>query len=79
MSKEVLENIIELVADVVGVPVDDINAQSSPDNIKSWDSINHLNLMLALEETFQKKISPEEIEQMTSVKHIYRLIKEKIS
>lgn len=79
MPEEVLEDIIELVAGVVGVPVDDINAQSSPDNIKSWDSINHLNLMLALEETFQKKISPEEIEQMTSVEHIYRLIKEKIS
>lgn len=79
MPEEVLENIIELVAGVVGVPIDDINAQSSPDNIKSWDSINHLNLMLALEETFQKKISPEEIEQMTSVEHICRLIKEKIS
>jgi|TARA_B100000315_G_scaffold50858_1_gene45395 acyl carrier protein len=79
MSEDILKNIIELVADVFGVPVDDIDAKSSKDNIKSWDSINHLNLVLALEETFQKKISPEEIEQMTSVEHIYQLIKEKIS
>ncbi len=79
MPEDILKNIIELVADVFGVPVDDIDAKSSKDNIKSWDSINHLNLVLALEETFQKKISPEEIEQMTSVEHIYQLIKEKIS
>tara|TARA_Y100000294_G_C8557883_1_gene337888 strand:- start:303 stop:542 length:240 start_codon:yes stop_codon:yes gene_type:complete len=79
MPEDILKDIIELVADVFGVPVDDIDAKSSKDNIKSWDSINHLNLVLALEETFQKKISPEEIEQMTSVEHIYQLIKEKIS
>ncbi|HWC76736.1 MAG TPA: acyl carrier protein, partial [Blastocatellia bacterium] len=43
---------------------------SSPEQIKEWDSIGHLNLMLALEQSFDVSFSTEEIVTMQSVAEI---------
>ena len=37
-----------------------INEASSPENIESWDSMNHMNLILALEEEFGIKITDDD-------------------
>lgn len=79
MAEEVLDRIIELTADVLDVPVDEITAKSSPETIKKWDSIQHLNLVLAFEEHFQLKFLPEEIWQMLTIDQIYQLIKGKMT
>jgi acyl carrier protein len=51
--------------------------ESSPDNITSWDSLQHLNLVLALEQEFQVQFSPEEIEEILSVELAAALLDEK--
>ena len=51
---------------------------SSPDNIESWDSLQHLNLVLALEQEFRTQFTPEEIEQLLSVELIAALVEEKV-
>ena len=67
-----------IVGDIFGVPLEKITAQSSPDTIETWDSINHLNLVLALEQEFGVQFSPEEIEQLLSVELIVALVAEKM-
>lgn len=79
MAEEVLDQIIELAADAFDVSVDEISTESSPDTIKNWDSIRHLNLVLAFEEYFRLKFIPEEIEQMVSIDQIFQIIKKKMS
>ena len=37
------------IAEVLGVPSDSINDDSSPETIPTWDSLNHLNIVMALE------------------------------
>jgi len=53
-------------------------ATSSPDTIDTWDSIQHLNFVLALEEKFGLQLSPEEMEQMRSVGEAAQLIQGKV-
>jgi acyl carrier protein len=39
----------------------EINEDSSADSIEQWDSLRHLNLVLALEEEFGISIPDEEV------------------
>jgi acyl carrier protein len=47
-----------------------VNDEISQKNIDEWDSLNHLNLMVQLEEEFEISLSPEQIASMTSLKTI---------
>jgi acyl carrier protein len=62
---------------VFQVPLDEVQAESSPDTIPNWDSLQHLNLVLAIEQEFNVQFSPEEIEQLLSVELVAALLEEK--
>ena len=47
------------------------------DQIASWDSINHMNLIVSLEEEFKVRFSEEEINELISLDLIELVIKEK--
>ena len=53
-------------------------AESSPEMIETWDSTQHLNFVLALEEKFGLQLSPEEVEQMLNVGEAARLVESKL-
>lgn len=44
-------------------------------NVKKWDSLNHINLILAIESKFKIKISPEQNFQLNSYKKILNFLK----
>jgi len=67
-----------MASDLFGVSPEQVNAASSPETIETWDSIQHLNLVLALEEKFGVRLSPEEIEQMKSIEEVTRLVEGKL-
>ena len=73
-----LEKTRAIVADIFEVPLETVTPQSSPDTIGTWDSMHHLNLVLALEQEFGVQFSPEEIEQLLSVELIVALVAEKM-
>jgi acyl carrier protein len=47
------------------------------DQIATWDSLNHMNLIVALEEEFNMRFSEEEINELLSLDLIELTIKEK--
>ena len=51
----------KVMSDVFNIGVDSINSDSSPDNIENWDSLKHMNLIVALEEEFEVEFDDEEI------------------
>ena len=51
----------KVMGDVFNIGVDSINSDSSPDNIENWDSLKHMNLIVALEEEFEVEFDDEEI------------------
>lgn len=69
------DRIKNVMSAVFGVPVGDITDEASPDTIESWDSLNHMNLVLALEEQFGVQFTDEEIVELMN----YPLIKSILS
>ena len=76
---DLLERVLRIVSQVMEVPVELLNGESSPDTVENWDSLRHMNLILALEEEFNINFSDEEIVEMLSVGIIVEIFKEKYS
>ena len=54
------ERLKEIMSKVFDVPKESINNGSSPDTTDNWDSMNHMNLVLALEQAFGISFEPDE-------------------
>lgn len=63
-----------VMAAVFEVPVDEINDESSPGDIESWDSLKHMNLVIALEEEFKIQFEDDEIPSLINLKIIVATI-----
>lgn len=72
-----MDRILRVVSLVMEVPIEKLNKESSPDNVENWDSLKHMNLILALEEEFDVTFSDEEIVELLSVEIIVEVLKEK--
>jgi len=70
--------ISNVMATVFEIPFEEINDNSSSETIESWDSINHMNLILALEREFGIEFQDDDIAEMLSFSSIKCIIKEKI-
>jgi acyl carrier protein len=79
MSTTLLDRVRSIAADVLEVPVDRISTGSSPETIDTWDSVHHLNLVLALEQEFNLQFEPEEIDQMKDIHHILEILGNKVT
>tara|TARA_Y100000588_G_scaffold373699_1_gene447871 strand:- start:994 stop:1242 length:249 start_codon:yes stop_codon:yes gene_type:complete len=73
------DRIYRVVSDVMGVPVTDISDESSPDTIEAWESLSHINLVLALESEFGISLAPEDVLEMLSVGLIKTILSEKVA
>jgi acyl carrier protein len=78
MTADVYETVKTLAADVFGVPSSRIGADSTPQTTDNWDSINHVHLVVAIEEQYGVSFTPEEITEMGSVGRIADLLAKKI-
>jgi acyl carrier protein len=64
----------QTVAQVLGVTTQLLSEESSPSTISSWDSLGHLNLVIALEEEFEVNLSAEEVLAMSNIGSIRRIL-----
>lgn len=64
------ERLKKVMSAVFEVPAEKINEDSSSDTIDNWDSLRHLNLILALEEEFEVEIPDEEVGNLMNFKLI---------
>ena len=56
----------------------DLKLTLSRANEKKWDSLNHVNIIIAIENEFKIKFNANEIENMNSLKKIENIIFRKI-
>ena len=68
----------QIMADVFEITLEQINIESTQDNIDAWDSLKHLNLVVALEEEFGIYFPVEEIGNLISFKLIAVIVKEQL-
>lgn len=70
-----LKNVISVVFDLKR---EQINDNSSPDNIEGWDSLKHMILIGAIEDEFNIQFSDEEMLELLNYELIKIVLKEKL-
>ena len=77
MNDQRRERVLQVVSDVFGIPIENLDEEASPDTIGEWNSLKHINLILALEAEFATSISPEEAMEMLSIGLVCMILDEK--
>jgi acyl carrier protein len=57
----------ELIALTFGMPAEEITPSTARDDIPAWDSVGHLNLMLALEDAFALTLDIEDMARLATI------------
>ena len=60
-------DIARLVASTLGIPVERVTDDLAFSEVAEWDSLNHVNLMLALEAALGTEIDEDRMVELTSV------------
>ena len=55
-----------------------IDENSSINNIKNWDSLNHVNLINLISQKYSIKVSFVEMVNISSVKDVIKIVKKKL-
>jgi len=77
VSETVEQRTRRIVAEVFGLPVESITRDTSHESIEDWDSLNVLNVLMAVEGEFGVSISPEEAASFVSVQKILDVLASK--
>jgi acyl carrier protein len=74
-----IDRIRHLAADLFNLPAERISSSSSAADIKAWDSLQHLNLVLAIEQEFQISLEPEDAERMKTIYDVAKQVEHKLT
>ena len=78
MGNKLEDYIKNVMSAVFDIPVGKFDEDSSPDNIESWGSLNHMKVVLALEEEFNVQFTDEDITELINMKLIIAVLLEKL-
>lgn len=62
-----MKTLRSVVAEVLRLPPDTVDETTSMKTTPQWDSLKHMELILAIEETFDLTLDGDEIAAMTTV------------
>ncbi len=71
---DVRGRVVQAMMDIMDVERAALNDEVSPDTLEAWDSLSHMNLVLALEEEFGLRFTDEEIMAMLSIPQIVQTL-----
>ena len=66
----------EIMSVVFGVDVALISDNASPDNIPEWESLSHMNLIVALEEAFDIEFTDDQMVEILNYKLLKSILEE---
>ncbi len=65
----------ELLAKSLGLSAEEITTETTLESCANWDSLAHLRLILAIEETLGRALEPTEIFEISGFTDVERLLK----
>ena len=68
----------EILADILGVDPTQIDDRTAFDRTPGWDSANHINLVVALEEEFSIALDVAEIDAMLTFPDVVSTVEAKL-
>jgi len=70
-----MKNLTELVANVINVPADTLDAQSGPGNQPAWDSLAHVTIVAAVESSYGISLTMPEILAIKNIGDLAAVLK----
>jgi len=64
-----------VMGNVFNIDVDSVNNDSSPDNIRNWDSLKQMELIIFTEKALKKKLKLNDILRLKSFSDLIKLLK----
>jgi acyl carrier protein len=78
ISEDVLGQVNKVFADVFANPSIVVRAETTAEDIPEWDSLNHTELIAAIEQRFQIKFSLREVMRFENVGDMCAVIRTKL-
>lgn len=77
MNKKNKDKVYKIIKEVFPLTEGEISNDWGPDQIQEWDSLGHLNLVMALGEKFDVSLEFNEVMSIETVGDIYKVLNEK--
>ena len=74
---QALPRVATVFSEVLGIPIESVGDKTSPENTPQWDSLNAMNLVVALEGAFNIRFSTKEIVSMRTVGIVRKVLRTK--
>jgi acyl carrier protein len=76
---EILAGIQDIIATTLEQPNLQVSMRSKAEDVVGWDSFNHVNIIIAIEERFNLEFRSGEVEKMRAVGDLVQLIERKLA
>jgi acyl carrier protein len=73
----VSSGVCKVFSEVLRIPAESISDDTSPENTPQWDSLQAMNLVIALEAAFNVRLSTKEIVSMRTVGLVRKVLRSK--
>lgn len=77
MKTKIENRVINLVSKCFGIGKDRVNFTTTSKQIKKWDSVGQIRLILLIEKNFKIRIDQSNYENLLSIKNITSYIKKR--
>ncbi|MCE0556222.1 acyl carrier protein [Motilimonas sp. E26] len=68
------QKLVDILSQTLNVSPELITLASDSTNIESWDSLAHMNLIFAIEDSFDIRFTDEQLTNSMSVKQLLEII-----
>lgn len=77
MEEKIYEKLNEIFRDIFDDDEIVVTPETNSDSIEDWDSLEHINLVVAIEKAFQMKFSMDEVTGMKDVGEMVEIIRQR--
>lgn len=76
--KEILKKMDEIFKDVLDLEELELTEDTTADDIDEWDSLSHIQLIVAIEKGFNIKLTAREVKELADVGEMVSCIQSKL-
>ena len=78
-TEQIYQRLTEIFREVFDDPSLVLTPEMKAGDVPDWDSLNHINLIVAVEARFKIKFKSTELESLRNVGHLVELIEKKLN
>ena len=74
-----MEKLNQIISDVLRMKQEELKNELTMQDLESWDSLKHMDLITTIEKNYDIQFSMDEILTMIDIKTIKKIVNEKLS